>query len=177
MQTIRRRAQAGITLIETCVTMSIACVLLGTALPSFDGTITRRQLEGTASELMNDIGYVRSEAVSRNRPVRISFHDVAAGSCTIIHTGAAADCSCSDAGVAQCSGDAVALKSVFRPTGAVAVQTNVASMLFDPVRGTTSPAGTVRVVSDAGSIHHVVNIMGRARSCSPDGAVKGYKAC
>jgi type IV fimbrial biogenesis protein FimT len=50
-------------------------------------------------------------------------------------------------------------------------------MLFDPVRGTTSPAGTVRVVSDAGSIHHVVNIMGRARSCSPDGAVKGYKAC
>jgi type IV fimbrial biogenesis protein FimT len=177
MQTARRHAQAGISLVETCVTMSIACALLGTVLPSFDGTVTRRQLEGTASELMNDIAYVRSEAVSRNRPVRISFHNVAGGSCTVVHTGTTADCSCSDAGVAQCTGDAAVLKNVFRPTGTVAVQTNVASMLFDPVRGTVSPAGTVRVVSDAGSIHHVVNIMGRARSCSPDGAVKGYKPC
>lgn len=177
MQIIRRGAQAGITLVETCVTMSIACALLGVGLPGFDGTIKRRHVEGTATELLNDIAYVRSEAVARNRPVRISFHSVAAGACTIVHTGATADCSCTETGVAQCTSGAVALRSAWRPAGAVTVQANVASMLFDPVRGTTSPAGTVRVVSDSGSIHHVVNIMGRPRSCSPGGAVKGYKAC
>lgn len=176
MQTARPARQAGLTLVETCVTLSIACTLLGTALPSFDGTMKRRQLEGVAAETLADIAYVRSEAVSRNRPVRISFKSIAAGSCYIVHTGAAADCNCTDAGTAQCTGDAVALKTVLRPAGAVSVQAKVGSMLFDP-RGTTSPAGTVRVVGDTGSIHHVVNIMGRPRSCSPGAAVSGYKAC
>lgn len=169
--------QRGLTLVETCVTMSIACVLLGTALPGFNDMLARRKLTGVATELLGDIAYVRGAAVARNQPVRLSFHALATGSCYVVHTGAAADCRCSADGIAQCSGSAVALKTVLQAASGVAVQANVRSMLFDPVRGTTSPAGTVRVVGDSGAIHHVVNIMGRARSCSPSAGVPGYKAC
>jgi len=31
--------------------------------------------------------------------------------------------------------------------------------------------------SQGKAIHHVVNIMGRVRSCSPQGDIPGYRAC
>ena len=171
--------QRGLSLIECCATLAIASVLVGTAVPSFDGQMKTRRLDGTAAELAVDLHYVRSEAVSRNEGVRIGFQSTAGGQCTVIHTGAAADCPCDNAGVAQCVNGASALKTVFHPTSSgVAVQANVASMRFDPINGTVTPAGTVRVTAaDGRAIHHVVNIMGRVRSCSPGGAAKGYRAC
>ena len=58
------------------------------------------------------------------------------------------------------------------------VQANVASILFDPVHGTSTPAGTVRVIGSTGrELRHVVNVMGRVRTCSPQGGVSGYRAC
>ena len=51
-------------------------------------------------------------------------------------------------------------------------------MLFDPAQGTVSPTGSIRIVDSRGdSITHVVNIIGRMRSCSPAAAVSGFKAC
>jgi len=43
-----RRAQAGVTLVETTVVTSVAAVLAGLAAPSFDGALQRRHLEGAA---------------------------------------------------------------------------------------------------------------------------------
>ena len=174
-----RSAQRGLSLIECCVTLAIAGVLVGTAVPSFDSQLKTRQLDGAAAELAVDLHYVRSEAVSRNEGVRIGFQTVAGGQCTVIHTGALSDCPCDRTGVAQCVNGATALKTVFHPADrGVAVQANVASMRFDPTNGTVTPAGTVRVTAaDGRAVHHVVNIMGRVRSCSPGGAAKGYRAC
>jgi type IV fimbrial biogenesis protein FimT len=54
----------------------------------------------------------------------------------------------------------------------------VASVLFDPLHGTSTPAGTWRVIGTGGrAVHHVINVMGRVRSCSPQAAVPGYRAC
>lgn len=174
-----RSALRGLSLIECCITLAIASVLVGTAVPSFDSQVKTRRLDGTAAELAVDLHYVRTEAVARNQGVRIGFQNSAAGSCTVIHTGAAADCPCDSGGVAQCVNGATALKTVFHPAGnGVSVRANVASMRFDPTNGTVAPAGTVQVTAaDGRAVHHVVNIMGRVRSCSPGGAFKGYRAC
>ena len=174
-----RSAQRGLSLIECCVTLAIASVLVGTAVPSFDSQLKTRRLDGTAAELAVDLHYVRSEAVSRNEGVRIGFQTVAGGHCTVIHTGVAGVCPCDSNGVAQCASGATALKTVFHPADrGVSVQSNVASMRFDPTTGTVTPAGTVRITAaDGRAVHHVVNIMGRVRSCSPGGAAKGYRAC
>ena len=171
--------QRGLTLIEICIVLAIVSILVGTALPSFEKTKQKRGLDGAAAEMSTDLHYVRSEAVARNEGVRISFQGVAGGSCTLIHTSSASDCQCAADGTAQCNSGATLLKSLFHRSGdGVAVSANVGSMRFDPINGTVTPAGTVTMINVNGqAIRHVVNIMGRVRSCSPGGTVKDVGAC
>ena len=171
--------QRGLTLVELCTTCALAAVLVGTVAPSYRSLIMRKALEGRSTELAADLQFARTEAVSRNVGVRVSFRANASGSCYTVHTGAANACSCGDSAPAACSAGAVAIKSVHLPaSGPVRLQANVNSMLFDPLRGTVTPTGTLRLTDTQGrAIHHVVNVMGRARACSPGGQVPGVRAC
>lgn len=172
--------QRGLTLIEMCTVVAIASVLAGTAAPSLIDSTKKRVLDGSVGELATDIYLARSEAVTRQQGVRVSFHSVASGSCMVIHTGSTADCGCDADGVAQCTNGASLVKAAFYPSSrGVSVTANVASMRFDQNNGTVTPAGTVRVTatSTGSEVRHVVNIMGRVRTCSPAGSAKGYTAC
>lgn len=178
--TIEPGKQRGVSLVEVMIVVSIMVILLGTAVPSLQEFIEHRRLEGRALELVTDIHYVRSEAVARNRGVRISFGSDSGGTCYVLHTGDAGDCVCSSAGTAQCSdASSSVIKSVGLATGfGVRLQANVSSMLFDPVHGTTTPTGSINFTTNSGkTIRHVVNILGRTRTCSPDGSVNGYRVC
>jgi len=119
------------------------------------------------------------QAVASNTPLRISFESGASGSCYVIHTGAANQCSCAADGTATCQGAATAERSVrFAAGDAVKLRANVRSVLFDPVKGTSTPAATLQLSTRGGAaIHQVVNILGRVRSCSPSPGLSGYKAC
>ena len=171
--------QRGLTLIEACITLAVASILVGTAVPSFTESNKKLSLDGSAAELATDLYLARSEAVARQQGVRASFHAVAGGTCMVIHTGSTADCSCDAGGAAQCVSDATLIKSNFFPVSrGVSLAANVASMRFDQTNGTVSPTATVRVRATKGSeVRHVVNIMGRVRSCSPGASAQGYKAC
>jgi type IV fimbrial biogenesis protein FimT len=174
------RLQRGVTLIEALMVFAVASILIGSAAPSFLEAKKNIVLDGTASEVRNDIQYARTLAAARNEGVRISFPAAGDGSsCMVIHTGATADCICSAGGVPQCAAGVEVFRAhSYATDAAVVVYANVASMYIDPVRGTFSPTGTVRIAqSSQGEIHHVVNIMGRTRSCSPNGRVNGYKPC
>jgi len=171
-------SERGVTLIEAAVAMAIVAIAVSAVAPGFQGLVARKRLEGVATQLATDLQYVRTEAVVRNEPVRVSFHTDPAGSCCVIHTGAKAQCSCSGPAPASCGGAAVQIKTVYLPaTLQVGVQASVGSILFDPLHGTSTPAGTARVTGAQGAIHHVVNVMGRVRSCSPEGALPGYRVC
>ena len=164
---LKQQQQRGVSMIEACCVLAIAGILAGGALPSFKDNLDKRTIEGVSSEVRSDLMYARSEAVSRNDGVRVSFYEGAAGRCYVVHTGNRADCSCDGAGPAVCSGEAVALKTVNGSRG-VQVLANVSSLRFDPTNGTTSPTGTVCTVPQSGrAVHNVVSIMGRVRSCSP----------
>ena len=78
-----------------------------------------------------------------------------------------------------CTGGAQQIRTVRLSSGdKVRLQTNVASVLFDPLHGTVSPTGTLRLIGAEGrEVQHVVNIMGRVRSCTPLGAMPGYRTC
>lgn len=171
--------QRGLTLIEVCAVLAIASILVGAAVPSFKELQTRRIVEGIAAELATDLRYVRSEAVARNEGVRLSFYSGSAGRCYVIHTGNRSDCQCNGGGPAQCGNGAVALKSVFSPADQpVQVVANVSTMLFDATNGTTVPGGTVCIKPPSGKeIRHVVNIMGRVRSCSPSAPTGVCEKC
>ena len=173
------RRQRGVSLIEVCTVVAITSIVVGTSVPSLQSAIEARRLQGAATALATDVQFIRTEAVARNQPLRFSVHPSADGSCYVIHTGSAAQCACTGSGAALCSGGAEAIKTVhLRAVDKVALQANVGSLLFDPLHGTSTPTGTFRLIGPTGQeIRHVINVMGRVRSCSPLAAVAGYAAC
>jgi type IV fimbrial biogenesis protein FimT len=171
--------QRGITLIEACIALVVTAVVASSAAPGMRNLIDARRLDGAATQLATDIQFTRTEAVARNQPLRLSIHAIAAGSCYVVHTGNANQCACTAPGPAQCSGGAQQIRTMtISAADRVALQANVGSVLFDPLHGTSTPTGTLRLIgADNRAIHHVVNVMGRVRSCSPHAAVPGYPAC
>ena len=179
--TIRERAQRGVSLLEAAIVAAVVAIVGASALPSFAALVDARRLDGAAARLAADIQFARSEAIARNRSLRLT---IGAGrndaTCWIVHTGGAADCACpADGTNAVCSDGAFAIQSVVLPgTERVRVVGNVGSIVFDPLHGTSTPTATLRLLDARGrAIHHVVNVLGRVRSCSPQAAIAGYPAC
>jgi len=171
--------QRGLTLVEMATVTALAAVLVGAVAPGFQQAQLRRQLEGVAAQLETDLQLARSEAVARNESVRVGFaRSDDGGSCYVLHTGAAGGCECDGSGRTACSDGAVALRSVALDAAhPVQLRSRTASILFDAVKGTVTPTATLQLQSAAGDLHQVVNLMGRIRTCSPGGAVAGYRAC
>jgi type IV fimbrial biogenesis protein FimT len=65
------RNQKGVTLIELMVALTVASILLGAAIPSFQQTIINSRLSTIANEFMSSINYIRSEAIKAGRSVTL----------------------------------------------------------------------------------------------------------
>lgn len=59
----------GFTLIELMVTITVAAILIGIAVPSFRGLIISNRLNTLSAEMVDAIGFARSESIKRNRTV------------------------------------------------------------------------------------------------------------
>jgi type IV fimbrial biogenesis protein FimT len=173
-----RLRQRAISLIECLMALAVVAVSVSTALPGFKSTLERRHLEGAAAQLETDIQHARSLAVANNHSVRMKFTDDNTGSCYAVFRGAANQCECRADGSSRCLGAQTVWRSMgFEASGAVRLASNVGSMVFDPLQGTSTPTGTLRLTGRSGqAVHLVVNIMGRVRACSPTG-VAGYRPC
>lgn len=151
-----RCLQAGLTLVEMAVAVSLASILLAVAVPSFTQLTARMRIEGAGHNLAADLQLARAEAVSRRATV--SLTTLADGS-----------------GYTLTSGGAT-LKSVGFAAGVSFSPALTVS--FDPLRGLAS-AAVFNGSSAAGSNQLRVSsdVMGRVQMCSPDGVLKGYAAC
>jgi type IV fimbrial biogenesis protein FimT len=168
-------SQHGLTLIEAAVVVAVVAISAATAVPGLQRLAEQRRLDGAATELAATLQLARNESIARNRVVRLAFDE--GNACYLLHTGPAGSCRCTPQGSADCASGATLVGSTGRTTG-ITLQSNAASLAFDPLHGTVTPTATWRVSGrDGRAIHHVVNVMGRVRSCSPDAAVPGYRAC
>lgn len=176
------QTQRGITLIEVCVAVAIGAVVLGTAAPKFRQFIDKQRLEGAAAQLSTDIRFARAESVMRNANLRLSVQSHGWGACYVVHSGAAGACDCQADGTSVCGSDASAIRAAaFPASDRIALASNVSSIVFDPMHGTSTPAGTFKLGLNGGpAIQHTVNLMGRVRTCSPAAdtpALPGYAIC
>lgn len=169
----------GLTMIEMLCAVCIIATTAGLAAPGMQSWKLRQALQATAAELETDIQYARSEAVAKQQPIRLETQTMGGSSCYLLHTGQTHDCTCDGQGGAICTGGAQLLKATEqRRDGAVRLTTTQISIVFDPKRGTVTPTATLKLADSEGrTIHQVVNIMGRTRSCSPQGAIPGIKVC
>lgn len=175
----RRQSPAGFTLIECMISLAIIAVTVGASVPSIQQASERRHLEGAAAQLATDVRQARSAAVALAAPVRLSFHRSNAGSCYLLHTGRTADCSCAPGASAVCTNGAQVIRTVaFPATAGLQITSNSNSMLFDPHRGTVTPTASINLhLRNGPTLRQVVNIMGRARTCTPSADMPAYVAC
>jgi prepilin-type N-terminal cleavage/methylation domain-containing protein len=171
--------QAGFTLVEISVTVAIVGTLLGAALPALGRMKQQHQLQMLAQSVMVDIQQARSEAVQSGAAVQLRFSQHPGGSCYLLHTGAAGQCRCDDAGRPVCASLEQVLKQEWIPAERrLTVRANVQNMSFQARQGSVTSTGSVDIASSAGAtIRHIVSIAGRVRSCTPTGGVAGLPKC
>ena len=181
--------ELGFTIIELMVVVAIAAILIVAAAPSFSEFLSRRRVEGLTAELVTDLHYTRSEAVSRNESVGMFFGT----DCYVIYrvrvptaSPTVATCTRTTKSITPAAAE---LKTVqldaerpvsMSPGGAANVE-------FDPVRGmVTNSAGddtaSVDVRSTSGRpwrLRAMLTIMGRAETCRPADApgFAGWAEC
>lgn len=177
---MRVRRQLGITLVELLITLAIIAVTLGMTVSHWAPVLQQRRTLGIANELLTDLQLARTEAVSRQQNVRVTFSPSAATpDCYVVHTGPAVACTCAQPAPTACTTDATLIKQVtIDPDSGVSIHSNVRSLSFQGILGTVTPTGSITISSaDGRALKHVVNVVGRVRTCAPNSEVWGYRRC
>lgn len=171
--------QRGLTAVDCAVALAIVSIVAGSAAPMAQQVRARWHLEGAAAQLETQLQLARSEAVSRRKPMRVSFASDAAQSCYVVHAGKAGECDCTQPGPSACP-QGVEQLALTRYTQAGTVQINATAndVGFDGDTGTVTPTTSVTLANAQGqALKVVVNVVGRVRSCSPSKTVVGHPAC
>ena len=82
-----RCAQAGVSLIELAVALTIMAVLMASGLPTFSNWIQSSRIRTTAESIQNGLQLARAQAVSRNALVRFSLTDTVTADCVLSASG------------------------------------------------------------------------------------------
>ncbi len=178
--TQRRVQQQGVSLVEAMIVLCVIALVAGISAPSFESVRQRAELSGVAGQIETDVHFARSEAVARNRTLHLTLKEAADGtSCYVVHEGPAPDCSCGQLERAACAGaEGVVRAMVLAGAGRIRVRSNVQTLHFDPLKGTVTPAATLRAEARDGlALHQVVSLVGRVRTCSPQARMAGVPAC
>ena len=169
-KSLRPRRAAGWTLIELLVVGAIATIVLGLGIPKLQGIKQHRRLSSMADTVLTDVQHGRSEAARLGTSVQLRFSEHPQGTCYLVHTGPKNACRCGDDQQIACSKQGGVLKSEWIPRQTqIAVKANYSPMTItlDPRTGTATPGFRVNITSDDGEhIRHIVNSMGRIKSCT-----------
>jgi type IV fimbrial biogenesis protein FimT len=192
----QRLSTRGVTLIELMIAIALMALLVALVVPSFRDMIVMQRLRGVNAQFVTDMQYARSEAISRNRVIRIRLATDAAQTCYSIFTLRAGTefCDCRLGAGAACSltVNAIELRTVSVPReGEVTLVWPALQRDFgyDPVTGglvsipndgSVQPAERVEVdsrVDDSRRLRNEILESGRPTVCAPDPTRMGIVGC
>ncbi len=67
----KKSAERGFTLIELLVSLSVLAILLGVAVPSFQGSVASNQLSSRTNDVVSALNLARSEAIRRGSRITL----------------------------------------------------------------------------------------------------------
>ena len=176
----RHGRQQGCTLIESLCGLVIMLVLLGSAWPSLKDLVARQTLLAQAAELETDLVLARTQSQVQQDNLRFSVHQPeGGGSCYIIYSGPSGACRCDGNGHTSCDAGAQVLR-LAEPSrrAGISLAALARPLTFDAMMGTVTPTATLRLTDrDGRSVHQVINLTGRVRTCTPDPAWGGMRRC
>lgn len=201
---LRRRVR-GLTIIELMVVVLVVAVLTALAVPSLRDFMARQRVAAINAELVTDLQFARSEAISRNVTVRVQFRENDAMTCYTVHTSAVAlgTCDCRRPLGTACTAGIPGLSEIKttqvpKSTGVTVRPPGVAPynyVNFTEPRGLSNWRGHA-VVDDSndyvtnwedfkvsvessisGKLRTATNLVGRPQVCSPDGSINGVGRC
>ena len=190
----------GFTLIELMIVVAVLAVILTLAAPSFRDLILMQRLRGVNAQLVTDLSFARSEAISRGTFVQVRFQTVAGSmSCYSIASRpdgeASNQCNCTALPGARCPVGSTEIRTVQYPVSdsvLLAVPTALYPRTFytiDPrTGGIVLPpldSGIVlpaefpveAFIDSARKLRNLVGFSGRIKVCTPAGSTTGAEAC
>lgn len=194
----RTGLRSGFTLIELLIVVAVVAVVLTLAAPSFSSFILMQRLKSINAQVVTDLQYARSEAVSRGIPVHMKFR-LAGGSvqtsCYILYTSTitpAPPCNCAAAEGSRCTNAATAELRTVQVQASLGVFIAIDpgdNFSFDPrtggmVYGTYDYIGPppeeyrIDVYADsARKLRDVLGPSGRVKVCRPSGSTIAGEPC
>jgi len=119
MMNARRRSRA-FSLVELMVVIAVLAVTLTLAAGPFRDYILLQRLRSVQSQLVTDLAYARSEAISRDTFVQMRVQTSSNGTCYIVYSrpdsGIGSPCDCTAGAGSRCGSDRSEVKSVFLPS-------------------------------------------------------------
>ena len=102
--TLTRQTGRGFTLIELLVVIVLIGVILAIGVPNFRSYIVLNRLKAVNSQLITDLQFARSEAMSRGMPVYFGYLNGGGVTCYTLFTAAngTGECRCVDGVAAAC---------------------------------------------------------------------------
>jgi type IV fimbrial biogenesis protein FimT len=169
----------GLTIVEVLCSVSIAASAVAAAAGGARELQQSQRLKAVTSELQSELQLARSTAMLRGQSTRLAIQSLPDGHCILVHTGAKDACQCKSDAQPVCQGDAQVIhQQRHASTTGVRLASNDLSLVFSADHGTVTPTATIKLTNSSGqTLHQIINVMGRVRTCSSGRSLAGFKAC
>jgi len=174
---------SGFTLIELLLTVALAGLLAGLAVPSMVQFVDKHRLRGAAETLAQELRQARSHALNYQKSAYFSVSASASQQwCYGWGTVEQCDCRAEPGTNDACESGPAGFARIHRqtsksfPSVSLSLSRFVSKrhLRFGALRGTAS-ADTLSLTNSAGELRVVISPLGRVRICST--ALPGYPAC
>ena len=174
----------GAGLLEALVVLAVSLILGAQAIPAMQLQLSLWRLEAASADVGRLLRLARQQMAARRAPLRLDVGiDEGSGACLLLHDGPAQACRGCGAPATCSAGARLLARSGPLPLG-VSLHATASSLLWHPAAGTVTPTATFRLglLGKADStvgieVQHVVNLLGRSRSCSNDARVRFHAPC